>query len=160
MNNLEKIKADARVTVRRDGSPDANGACIVYWMQHAQRGIDNPALDVAIDTANQLHLPLAVFFGLRPDYPNANLRHYAFLVEGLAETARRIEDRRAAFVFRPFPQNRLIPFCDEVKAAMVIGDENPMREPESWRRGATEKLRVPFWTVDADVIMPSKFFTK
>ena len=160
MNELEKIKADARVTVRRDGLPDADGGCIVYWMQRAQRGVDNPALDVAIETANQLRLPVAVFFGLRPDYPNANLRHYAFLVEGLEETARRIEDRGAAFVFRTFPQNRLIPFCDEVKAAMVIGDENPMREPESWRRGATEKLRVPFWTVDADVIMPSKFFTK
>jgi deoxyribodipyrimidine photo-lyase len=160
LNGLEKIKADARVTVRRDGIPDPEGKCVVYWMQRAQRGIDNPALDIAIETANELRLPVAVFFGLRLDYPSANLRHYAFLVEGLAETARQIEARGAAFAFRPFPNNRLIPFCDEVKAALVVGDENPMREPESWRRGAAEKLRIPLWTVDADVIVPTKLFTK
>ncbi len=160
MTGLEKIKADARVTVRRDEAPDAEGKCVVYWMQRAQRGMDNPALDVAIEAANELRLPVAVFFGLRPDYPNANLRHYAFLVEGLAETAKRIEERGAAFVFRPYPKNHLVPFCEEVKAALVIGDENPMREPEQWRRGATEKLRVPLWTVDADVIVPTKLFAK
>lgn len=160
MNGLEKIKAGARVTVRRDGSPDPEGKCVIYWMQRAQRGIDNPALDVAIEAANELRLPVAVFFGLRPDYPSANLRHYAFLLEGLAETAARIEARGAAFVFRSFPNNRLIPFCDEVKAALVVGDENPLRKPESWRRDATAKLRIPLWTVDADVIVPTNLFTK
>src|SRR6185437_3786805 len=43
-----------------------------------------------------------------------------------------------------------------VKAAMVVSDENPLREPERWRVRLAERLRVPFWTVDADVIVPSK----
>ena len=86
MNGIEQLLANPRVTVRRDGSPRAGGACVVYWMQRAQRGIDNPALDVAIAAANELQRPVAVFFGLHPKYPNANLRHYAFLVEGLEET--------------------------------------------------------------------------
>jgi deoxyribodipyrimidine photo-lyase len=47
-----------------------------------------------------------------------------------------------------------------VKAALVIGDENPMREPEAWRRTAAKKLKVPLWTVDADVIVPSKLLEK
>jgi deoxyribodipyrimidine photo-lyase len=160
VNRLEQLKANPRVTVRRNGEIDPEGRCVVYWMQHAQRGVDNPALDLAIDAANELQKPLAVFFGLRPDYPHANLRHYTFLVEGLAETAQRIEKRGAAFIFRPFPDNRLIPFCDEVKACLVIGDENPMREPERWRRSAAKKLRLPLWTVDADVIVPTKLFEK
>ncbi len=160
MNRLEQLKSHPRVTVRRAGEVNREGNCVVYWMQRAQRGLDNPALDVAIEAANELEKPLAVFFGLRPDYPQANLRHYAFLVEGLAETARRIEARGAAFIFRPFPDHRLIPFCDEVKACLVIGDENPLREPERWRRSAAEKLRVPLWTVDADVIVPTKLFAK
>lgn len=133
---------------------------MVYWMQRAQRGIDNPALDIAIEAANELKKPLAVFFGLHPGYPNANLRHYTFLVEGLAGTAARIEERGAAFIFRPFPNHDLIAFCEEVSAALVIGDENPMREPEAWRQSAARKLKVPFWTVEADVIVPTKFFTK
>lgn len=160
MTQLELLKGNPRVTVRRNGSPDPVGRCVVYWMQRAQRGLDNPALDIAILVANELRLPLAVFFGLHPDYPNANWRHYAFLAAGLQETRERCEARGAAFVFRPFPHHDLMRFCDEVKAALVIGDENPMREPEGWRRSAAQKLKVPFWTVDADVIVPTKLFEK
>lgn len=160
MTGLEALKANPRVTVRRDGSPDPAGRCVVYWMQRAQRGLDNPALDIAILAANELGLPLAVFFGLHPGYPNANWRHYAFLADGLQETRERCEARGAAFVFRPSPNHNLIRFCDEVKAALVIGDENPLHEPEGWRRSAAQKLNVPFWTVDADVIVPTKFFEK
>lgn len=36
-----------------------------------------------------------------------------------------------------------------------LRDENPLCEPEGWRAVATERLRVPFWTVDADVIVPA-----
>src|SRR5262249_25461629 len=54
----------------------------------------------------------------------------------------------------------LLRFCDEVKPALVVGDENPMHEPEHWRRVAAKKLKVPFWTVDADVIVPSKLLEK
>ena len=129
-------------------------------MQRAQRGWDNPALDLAIKAANELEQPLAVFFGLHPGYPRGNLRHYAFLVEGLDETARTIEERGAAFVFRPYPNHDLIAFCEEVGASLVIGDENPLREPEGWRRSAAEKLKAPFWTVDADVIVPTRLFPK
>jgi deoxyribodipyrimidine photo-lyase len=140
--------------------PEAGGNCVVYWMQRAQRGVDNPALDVAIAAANELECPVAVFFGLHPNYPHANLRHYAFLVEGLAETKRKVEGRGAAFIFRPYPDHNLPRFCAEVKPSLVIGDENPMREPEGWRRSAARKLGVPFWTVDADVVVPSKLFPK
>lgn len=160
MSALEKLLTDPRITVRRGGAPDPNGRAVVYWMQRAQRGVDNPALDVAIDAANELRCPVAVFFGLHPKYPNANLRHYAFLIEGLAETIKRIERRGAAFIFRPFPRHGLLRFCNEVKPSLVVGDENPLRAPESWRQSAAEKLRVPFWTVDADVIVPVKTFEK
>jgi deoxyribodipyrimidine photo-lyase len=157
---LEKLLTNPRITVRRSGTPDPDGRKVVYWMQRAQRGVDNPALDVAIEAANELRRPVTVFFGLHPKYPNANQRHYAFLIEGLAETIKRIEQRGAAFIFRPFPRHDLLRFCDEVKPCLVVGDENPLRAPESWRQSAAEKLRVPFWTVDADAIVPIKIFEK
>jgi deoxyribodipyrimidine photo-lyase len=160
LNGIEQLLANPRVTVRRDGTPEAGGACVVYWMQRAQRGVDNPALDVAIAAANELQRPVAVFFGLHPKYPNANLRHYAFLVEGLEETKRRIERRGAAFVLRSYPDHDLLRFCAEVKPCLVVGDENPMREPERWRLSLARDLNVPFWTVDADVVVPSKLFPK
>ncbi|HEX4945726.1 MAG TPA: deoxyribodipyrimidine photo-lyase [Blastocatellia bacterium] len=148
------------MTPRTAGAPVPEGRCVVYWMQRAQRGIDNPALDVAIQVANELQKPLAVFFGLHPKYPNANWRHYAFLVDGLAETAERIEQRGAAFVYRPYPQHNLLQFCAEVQPCLVIGDENPLRAAEHWRQRAAAQLRVPFYTVDADVIVPTKYFPR
>jgi deoxyribodipyrimidine photo-lyase len=160
MKELDELLTDPRIRVRREGAPDPSGRCVVYWMQRAQRGVDNPALNAAIEAANALGLPVAVFFGLLPHYPHANLRHYSFLVDGIAETRDRVERRHCAFVFRPYPNHDLIKFCREVKAALVIGDENPLREPESWRQSATRKLKVPFWTVDADVIIPQTFFPK
>jgi len=53
-----------------------------------------------------------------------------------------------------------VKFCDEVNEALVVGDENPLREPEAWRQSAAKKLRVPLWTVDADVIVPAKLLEK
>jgi deoxyribodipyrimidine photo-lyase len=157
---LERLLTDPRITVRRSGPPDPDGRCVVYWMQRAQRGLDNPALDVAIKAANILQKPIIVFFGLHPPDPRANLRHYTFLAEGLAETAHRVRARGAGFAFGSHPQHELIRFCEEVRAGLVIGDENPLREPESWRQSAARRLRVPFWTVDADVIVPSREFQK
>ena len=45
---LHGLSDDSRVTVRRAGVPDPNGRCVVYWMQRAQRGIDNHAVDLAV----------------------------------------------------------------------------------------------------------------
>ena len=160
MSDLSKFTDHPRATVRRQGDPDPDGTCVVYWMQRAQRGIDNPALDCAVAAANALQKPVVVFFAPVPFYPHANLRHYHFLTEGIPDIAEALARRDIGFVLRRFPDHSLLHFCDEVKPSLVIGDENPMREPESWRLRATQKLRVPLWTVDADVIVPSKLLEK
>ena len=160
MDPLTVLSTDARVTVRRPGKPDSEGGCVIYWMQRAHRGIDNPALDVAVEAANVLKKPVVAFLAPIPFYPHANLRHYRFLNEGIADIADALAKRNIGFVLRRYPEHSLVKFCDEVKAALVVGDENPMREPENWRRIATKKLRIPLWTVDADVIVPSRLLEK
>jgi deoxyribodipyrimidine photo-lyase len=160
MDDLKKLGEDPRVTQRRSGQPNSDGTCVIYWMQRAQRGIDNPALDVAIEVANALRKPAVVFFAPVPFYPHANLRHYQFLAQGIPDIASALERRNIGFVLRRYPDHSLVQFCDEVTPAMVIGDENPMREPESWRVKAAQRLKVPLWTVDADVIVPSKLLER
>jgi len=158
--SFEKLAENPRVRVRRKGEPDHEGSCVVYWMQRSQRGIDNLALDVAVDAANALNKPVVAYFAPVPFYPNANLRAYKFLVEGIPDIAASLKKRNIAFVLRRYPDHSLLRFCEEVKPALVVGDENPMREPEHWREIATQKLRVPFWTVDSDVIVPSRLIEK
>jgi len=160
MDALTQLSQDPRVTVRRAGPPNPDGACVVYWMQRAQRGIDNPALDSAVEAANALGKPVIVFFAPVPFYPQANLRHYRFLAQGTPDTAAALAKRNIGFVLRRFPDHSLLHFCDEVNPALVIGDENPMREPEAWRLTAAKNLKIPLWTVDADVIVPSKILEK
>jgi deoxyribodipyrimidine photo-lyase len=160
MDFLQRLTQDPRVTVRRHGPPDPDGACVVYWMQRAQRGLDNPALEVAVRAANALGKPAVVFFAPVPSYPHANLRHYHFLAEGIPDIAQALKKRNIGFVLRRFPEHSLVKFCAEVRPSLVVGDENPMREPEAWRQSAAKKLNVPLWTVDADVIVPSKLLEK
>jgi len=158
---LRGIAADKRVTVRRGGGARADGKCVVYWMQKAQRVLDNPALEVAIACGNALGLPVVAAFFVIPNYPNANLRHYHFLQQGLHDVAEAMAERGVKFVVRrPSEGDTLEKFLDEVSAAMLVGDENVCREPERWRAALARKLRVPFFTVDADVVVPSAIFGK
>lgn len=160
MLSISKLMIDPRVRVRRSGWPDPEGKCVVYWMQRSHRGVDNPALDVAVEAANDLGKPVVVYLAPVPYYPHANLRHYQFMVEGIPDIAEAVARRNAGFVLRRYPDHSLLRFCEEVRPALVVGDENPMREPEHWREIAAKKLRVPFWTVDADVIVPTQLIEK
>lgn len=136
MNSIDKLATESCVTVRRANQPDPDG-----WMQHAW---DNPALDITVEAGNLL--------GIVPFYPNANLRSYAFLAQGIPYAARGLARRRVEFALRVWPE-QLMSFCQEVRPAIVIGDENPLRVPERWRENARRQLRVPFWTVEADTIL-------
>jgi deoxyribodipyrimidine photo-lyase len=160
MDTLKKLMENPRVTVRRGGAAHPEGSCVVYWMQRAQRALDNPALDVAVEAANALGKPAVVFFAPVPYYPHGNLRHYHFLCEGIPDIAADCHARNVGFVLRRHPDHSLLRFCEEVQPSLVVGDENPLREPRSWREKAAARLRVPLWTVDADVVVPSKLLEK
>src|SRR5215203_6084710 len=90
----------ARIRVLNEAEPRTDARYVLYWMQQSQRARFNPALELAIEEANARALPLLVCFGLTDGYPEANARHYAFMLEGLAETARDLERRGVAFAIR------------------------------------------------------------
>jgi deoxyribodipyrimidine photo-lyase len=100
------------------------------------------------------------YFSAISNFPHANLRHYAFLNQGLADIEEDLQQQQIGFIVRRPPNNSLQALLAEVSAAMVVGDENPCREPERWRRVLGGRLRIPYWTVDADVVVPSGIFQK
>jgi deoxyribodipyrimidine photo-lyase len=160
MKTLDFLLSDPSLTVRRSGQPDPDGKCVVYWMQRAQRAVDNPALTAAIKAGNLLGKPVVVFFQLVPHAHHANYRHYQFLVEGLGDIAPDLQKRKIGFVLRRYPDHGLLRFCSEVRPCLVIADENPLMEAERTKSKIAQKIAVPFWTVDADLIVPSKLLTK
>ena len=157
---LHGLSNDSRVTVRREGVPDPNGRCVVYWMQRAQRGIDNHAVDLAVRIANLVGLPLIVYFAGISNFPHANLRHYVFLNQGLPDIEADLAARNISFVMRRAPHESHERLLADLQAAFLIGDENPMRDPERWRKDLASRIKIPFWTVDTDVVVPSKLMEK
>src|ERR1700683_253427 len=157
---LRKIADNPRVLVRRAGPLAPDAKCVVYWMQRAERALDNPALDIAVEVGNALDLPVLAYFSAISNFPHANWRHYAFLNQGLADIEEDLQQRQIGFIVRRPPKNSLEVLLAEVNAAMVVGDENPCREPERWRKVLAKRLKIPFWTVDADVVVPSRVFDR
>jgi deoxyribodipyrimidine photo-lyase len=160
MEKWENLYNDPRVTVRKAGAPDFGGRCVVYWMQRSQRARDNPALEKAVAVANALAKPVVVFFALRPSSVRANWRHFEFMVRGLQDVAEGLRFRRIGFVVRRPPGSGLGRFCAELRPCLVIGDENPMHEAERHKGKVARLLSVPLWTVDADVIVPSRLLAR
>src|ERR1700744_1030379 len=115
---LAQLADQPRVLIRRNTAP-RSGKCVVYWMQRSMRILDNPALDVAIQAANILGLPVVVFFSVIPNYPNANLRHYHFLAQGLRDVAEDAAEHDMGFVLRRYPDNSLEAFIEEADAALL-----------------------------------------
>ena len=85
---------------------------------------DNPALNIAVRVANELGKPVVVFLAPVPFYPQANLRHYRFLVEGIPDIADELAIRNIGLVLRAYPDHSLLKFCDEIRPAILIGDES------------------------------------
>ena len=90
---------ETRVRRLNDRGP-AGGNYVLYWMQQSQRAEFNHALEYAVQRANDLNQPLLVGFGLMDDYPEANLRHYHFMLQGLRETQQALHRRGLRMVVR------------------------------------------------------------
>ncbi|HWO43623.1 MAG TPA: deoxyribodipyrimidine photo-lyase, partial [Candidatus Eisenbacteria bacterium] len=91
---------------------------------------------------------------------HATWRHYEFMCAGLRELPAALGKRGVAFVLQRYPEQSLLRFCSEIKPCLVVGDEDPRRGAEKRRALVARELKVPFWTVDADVIVPTRLFGK
>lgn len=64
---------------------------VLYWMTASRRAAWNFALDRAVEWAEKLRKPLVILEALRCDYPWASDRMHRFVIDGMAENARRFE---------------------------------------------------------------------
>jgi deoxyribodipyrimidine photo-lyase len=126
---------------------------VLYWMQQAQRSEYNHALEYAIETANKLDNPLLVCFGLTHDFPEANARHYHFMLEGLKETKRNLKERGIQMIVQPGPP-RMIAENLARHACAVITDRGYLRIQREWRRYVANRVPCSVMQVETDVVVP------
>ena len=149
---ITKIE-DTRVRTLNDLPPREKGDYVLYWMQQSQRAEHNPALEHAARRANQHGRPLLVGFGLMDDYPEANARHYRFMLEGLAEVASVLERRGIHFILRRgAPDAVAIELAR--KALLVVCDRGYLRHQKTWRRTVADEAGCRVEQVEADVVVP------
>jgi len=126
---------------------------VVYWMQASQRAEYNHALEYAIQEANRLGQPLVAVFALTDEFPEANLRHYAFMLEGLRQTHAALKRRGVQLVVRRQSPERAAGeiACD---ASMLVADVGYLRIQRAWRRHAADNARCFVVQVETDAVVP------
>ena len=129
------------------------GRYLLYWMQQAQRGSCNPALEYAIEVANRQRLPVLVAFGLMDDYPDANLRHYRFMLEGLRDAEQTLAGRGIRFVVRRGAPSA-VAVALAADAALVVCDRGYLRHQKAWRADVAGRVPCAVVQVEGDVVVP------
>ncbi|GAA0248211.1 hypothetical protein LNAOJCKE_0271 [Methylorubrum aminovorans] len=146
----------ARIRVLNDQPPRDRSEYVLYLMQQAMRVPFNPALELAIEEANRLNLPLLVCFGLLDGangFPEANARHYAFLLQGLADAAAALDKRGIAFlVRRGTPAEVAIDLSEE--AALLVLDRGYLAIQKRWYGEIEQKATCRVVQVEGDVVVP------
>ena len=108
------------------------GDYVLYWMQQSQRSEMNHALEYAIGEANRLKQGVLVGFGLMDDYPEANLRHYTFMLEGLKETQSSLAKRGLKMVVQKGKPPDVALSLGR-RASMIVCDRGYLRHQKQWR---------------------------
>ncbi|MBN1141676.1 MAG: deoxyribodipyrimidine photo-lyase [Deltaproteobacteria bacterium] len=122
-------------------------------MQQSQRAADNHALEYAVRRANELGLPVRVVFGLWKDYPEANTRHFTFLLEGLRETQRELRTRGVPLlVSAGHPTAAAL--AQAAAAALLVTDCGYLRHQRGWRSLVAEQAPCRVAAVESDAIVP------
>ncbi len=128
---------------------------VVYWMSRDQRASDNWALVYAQRTALQLRSPLYVVFALVPDFLEATLRQYDFMLSGLAEVAAELKTKNIPFsVVTGDPREEIPRFITKRRAGLLITDFDPLRIKRGWKTHVAHSLKIPFYEIDAHNIVP------
>jgi deoxyribodipyrimidine photo-lyase len=122
-------------------------------MQASQRAEYNHALEFAVAKANQMDLPLLVFFGITDGFPDANERHYHFMLEGLKEVKAALRARGLGMlILHRSPEKGVVDVAQE--ASMVVVDRGYLRIQREWRKHAARRLSCPLVRVESDVVVP------
>ena len=142
----------ARITALNSAAP-RTGDYVLYWMQQSQRASGNPVLEYAVEEANRLGLPVVCCFGLTDGYPEANARHYAFMLEGLAEVAGKLAERGVLFVIRRGSPDR-VALELAGRAALLVCDRGYLKPQKAWRAKVAEQAPCRVVQVEGDVVVP------
>lgn len=139
-------------------SGTVDGSFVLYWMHHAVRGHENPALDVARFAADRLGVPLIVYQGLGGRHPFNNDRHHTFILEGARDAAAELEAMGIRHVFwLPEDPGQPSPLHDLARrSALVVTEDYPAPPFPAWTGRLAERCARPAVVVDTSCVVPMR----
>ena len=153
----ERVRQLNDKPVRRDGD------YVLYWSQMNRRVDSNHALLYAAQLANEHGLPVLAYEGLTCTYPYSSDRIHTFMLEAVAENARRLKKHGIGYVFylrrtKRDPDDVL--YCLAARAAAVVTDDYPTFIARRHNARVPQKLDVAYFAVDSSCIVPMSTFPK
>ncbi|MBD3409863.1 MAG: deoxyribodipyrimidine photolyase [Ignavibacteriales bacterium] len=133
---------------------------VVYWMSRDQRAEDNHAALHARALARVRKAPLVVLFVLADEFLGADDRHFAFMIEGLRETAADFRERGIPFHLRRAGKGAsvadvVVEALGDLGAGALVADFDPLRVKREWKRRVLDRIDVPAFETDARNVAPA-----
>ncbi|WP_025724986.1 deoxyribodipyrimidine photo-lyase [Acholeplasma granularum] len=147
-----------RIKIINSNQEDNEGQYILYWMQQSMRMYYNHALEYAIHIANDKKLPLIVVFNIVLNYPDANLRHYHFMLEGLKNLQSDFIKRNIEFIIKlGHVEDTLKPL---IQNAHTLITDRAYLKPQLQMRNKIYELcqrnnpKLNIYQIESDVLIP------
>lgn len=142
-----------RIKVLRQG--DGRLGSVVLWMSRDQRTNDNWALLFAQELAMKQKAPLAVLFCLVPQFLNATIRQYGFMIKGLQEIEKNLQKKNIPlFLLNGSPEIEIPKFVSRYEIGTIVADFSPLNINKIWKEFVMKNIDITFYEVDAHNIVP------
>ena len=161
IDNLPQHLAErSRIVQKKDS--DFAGAFVLYWLRTAVRADENPALDVAIEIANERGLPLLVYHAISQHYAFASDRHHTFMLEGARDVQQQFRDRDISYAFHLATVDDHAPHLVELaeEAALVVTEEMPVDPPRRFLEALCRHVDTTILSVDTACVVPMNLIGK
>jgi len=143
-----------RVKALNDVKFNKNGKFVIYWMSQSHRASFNHSLEFAIELSNAYRKPLLVYFPITDRYKYSNARYYKFMLDGILEAKKSIEERGIKFVIEKVDdiKQRVVEISRDAFA--LITDKAYLKFYRRLNQYVADKLDIPVYEVESDVCVP------
>ncbi|MDD3051311.1 MAG: deoxyribodipyrimidine photo-lyase [Candidatus Cloacimonetes bacterium] len=130
---------------------------VIYWMQSAQRIYYNHTLAYSIEESVKENIPLIVYFEIIDSFPEANYRHFQFMLQGLKDISDKLRKKNITFLISYTPDDLFLNLIYLSKRAeIIVTDRGYLSCQKVWREFVADNVKCPVFQIETDVIVPTE----
>ena len=130
-----------------------NRESVIYWMQSSQRSSFNHALEYAIQISNKLNKFLKVYFVINKSYPEAQNRHFIFMLQGLYEVQKELTQKKIQMILEIGNPIEIISKLSR-KSCLIVTDRAYTKTINSWKKEVSNTIDCQLVQVETEAIVP------